>query len=174
MAGVGLSPAGHEQASRLARQFADDRIDLVESSPQQRARETAQPIADALGVALRSDAGLDEIDLGEWTGSPFDRLGDDPRWRVWNERRGTSRPPGGESMRELQLRVVGYLERLRLSDKNAVIVSHAEPIRAAILHYREIALDAFASIAIDPASVTVLSMGRRGVDVSARKDRGTR
>ncbi|MEN3377074.1 MAG: hypothetical protein V7604_2429 [Hyphomicrobiales bacterium] len=172
MDGVGLSPAGHGQASRLAEQFTDVSVDLVASSPRQRALETAQPIAGTLNLPLRIDAEMDEIDLGDWTGAPFARLDDDPRWHAWNGRRATSRPPRGESMRELQTRVVDHLERVRLSGNNAVIVSHAEPIRAAILFYREINLDAFASVAVDPASVTVLTMSRSGVHVDTAQDRG--
>jgi broad specificity phosphatase PhoE len=172
MAGVGLSPAGHEQASRLAEQFTNVPIDFVESSPRQRARETAQPIAGTLHLPLRINPDMDEIDFGEWSGASFARLDDDPRWHDWNGRRATSRPPRGESMRELQIRVVDHLERVRRSGKNAVIVSHAEPIRAAILYYREVSLDAFASIAVDPASVIVLNMNRTGVHVDTREDRG--
>src|SRR5882757_1970391 len=74
MDGVGLSPAGHGQASRLAEQFTNVPVDVVASSPRQRALETAQPIAGTLNLPLRIDAEMDEIDLGEWTGAPFARL----------------------------------------------------------------------------------------------------
>jgi len=165
MAGVGLSAAGHAQAELVARRFSAERIDVVESSPQQRALQTAQPIAAQLDLPLRINRDIDEIDAGEWTGLPFDRLARDPRWQAWNEKRATSRPPGGESMRQLQARVVRHLECLRSSGTVAILVSHAEPIRAAIMHYRGVRLDDFAGIEIDPASVSVLDMKRDGVDV---------
>jgi probable phosphoglycerate mutase len=174
MAGVGLSRAGHEQASHLAQQLAKVPVDFVESSPRRRARQTAQPIAGALNIALRISAEMDEIDVGEWTGASFGRLDDDPRWHDWNGRRATSRPPQGESMRELQIRIVEHLEGVRQSGRNAVIVSHAEPIRAAILHYRGISLDAFASVAVEPASVIVLEMNGSGVHVHTHEEPGGR
>jgi probable phosphoglycerate mutase len=103
---------------------------------------------------------LDELDYGEWTGRSFDDLAGDPRWSRWNGRRGASRPPRGESMRALQRRVVAHLEQLR-GDCNAgtiIAVSHAEPIRAALLHYCGRHLDDFLSIEIEPASITTLGM----------------
>src|SRR5215203_6843088 len=100
MPGVGLGEAGRRQAEALARRFADAAVDAVWTSPLDRARETAEPIAGRLGLPVRTSDGLAEIDFGAWTGLPFDALRDDPRWRRWNEARGSERPPPGESMGE--------------------------------------------------------------------------
>jgi probable phosphoglycerate mutase len=63
---------------------------------------------------------------------------------------------------------VQHLEKLRNdpADATVLIVSHAEPIRAALLHYSGIALDDFLSIEVDPASVSTLSVDRDGIHVS--------
>lgn len=52
-----LSAKGRLQAERLARHLADLAldVDVVVSSPKVRARETAEPIAKALGVSVRVD-----------------------------------------------------------------------------------------------------------------------
>jgi probable phosphoglycerate mutase len=101
---------------------------------------------------------VDEIDVGDWTSLTFDELDRDPRWRLWNERRGSHRPPRGESMMEVRHRIVRHLEELRESTAKGpiVIVSHAEPIRAALLHYLGLSPDDFLSVKIDPASVSTL------------------
>ena len=108
---------------------------------------------------------MDELDVGHWTGASFEELNSNPHWHAWNSKRGSTRPPGGESMRELQQRVLVHLATLEREhpDEKIVIVSHAEPIRAAILHYSGLPLDAFARIRIDPGTITVLRLrGRDG------------
>lgn len=167
MAGIGLDPPGCRQMSACAESVLPAPT-AIQSSPQRRAQQSAAILAWHLGLPVEIVAALDEIDVGDWTGRSFDELRADPDWRRWNGRRGSSRPPNGESMQELQRRVVGQLEQLRedRGDGTILIVSHAEPIRAALLHYANIALDDFASITVDPASVSTLCFDRIGVHIS--------
>lgn len=161
--GVPLSAEGVEQAHRLAAYFADKPIEAVQSSPRQRAWQTALPIAAASEKVVEPAEGMDELDASGWTGCSFDSLAVDPAWNAWNSNREAARPPGGESMTELQARVTAHLNSLKCGPANAiVIVSHAEPIRAALLLYRGIPLDRFAEIEIDPASISIVrSVGER-------------
>lgn len=155
--GVALSAEGVEQARRLAAQFGRKPIDLVQTSPRQRAWQTAEPIAAAADIELDQAKAMDELDAGEWTGRSFQSLAGNPAWSAWNRRRCTERPPGGESMAELQARVLCHLEALRLAKANSVvIVTHAEPIRAALLHYSDMPLDRFAEVEVAPASISIL------------------
>jgi len=137
----------------------------VQSSPQQRTLQSAAIIAAACGRAVEIVPAFDEIDMGRWTGAGFGELAADPQWKRWNERRGTARPPAGESMAEVQKRTVEHVEQLRSGPGSIVIVSHAEPIRAALLHYLKIPLDLFHTVAIDPASISTICLegGARGV-----------
>lgn len=161
---VALSAAGLRQAEALARRLKQRRIALVQSSPQLRARQTATPLAEELSLPIEIAPPFDEIDVGAWTGRSFAELAPEPAWRRWNSRRGSSRPPEGESMAELRDRVVDHLERLAADHPGRLIaiVSHAEPIRAAVLHYRGIPLDDFAAVAVDQASVTELRVETSG------------
>lgn len=166
---VRLDKEGAQQAERLAVRLARERIDMVQSSPRERARETAGPIGRRCGVRVGIEPALDEIDFGDWTGRPIAALDGDQHWERWNMRRSEGRPPCGESMRELQARVIGHLEAMRSVAPNGrvVLVSHAEPIRAAILHCLDIPLDDFARFDIAPASITTIAFGDRGGDVMA-------
>jgi probable phosphoglycerate mutase len=139
----------------------------VQCSPQRRARQSAGIIASCVGLPVEIVTAMDEIDFGDWSGCAFEELAERPDWRRWNSHRGTSRPPKGESMRQLQQRVVRHLEQLRQEqgDGAIVIVSHAEPIRAALLHYARLPLDNFLSIAVDPASISTLSFDHTGAHV---------
>jgi broad specificity phosphatase PhoE len=156
---IGLDARGREQVSALAHYFVSKPVDLIQASPRRRARETAAAIAEACHRNLEIAPALDELDAGEWSGQAFRALARDPRWRLWNSRRGSTRAPGGESMRELQLRMVEHIERVaRLASAAAVMVSHAEPIRAALMYYRGIALDEFDNVAVETASVSALDL----------------
>jgi len=64
--------------------------------------------------------------------------------------------------------MVRHLEGLRRIevDGAVVIVSHAEPIRAALLHYARIPLDNFLSVDIAPASVSTLAVATSGIRIS--------
>ncbi len=161
MPGVGLGEAGRLQAEALARRFArSGGVDAVWTSPLQRARETAEPVAARLGLSARASDALCEIDFGAWTGQAFDDLRDDPRWRRWNEARGGERPPGGESMAEAQARATGEVERARAEhpDGRVVLVSHGDVIKAVLAGVLGLSLDAHARFEIAPGSVSALAV----------------
>lgn len=161
MPGVGLGEAGRWQAEGLADWFAGRAhapVDAVWTSPVQRARETAERIAGRLGLLAWDCDGLCEIDFGDWTGQAFDDLGNDPRWRHWNEARSDARPPGGESMAEAQARALGELERAREEhpEGGVVLVSHGDVIKSIVAGVLGLTLDAHARFDIAPASVSAL------------------
>lgn len=160
MPGVGLGEAGQRQAEALARRFACEGVDAVWTSPLQRARETAEPVAARLGLAARPSDALCEIDFGAWTGQAFDALRDDPRWRRWNEARGSERPPGGESMTEAQTRAAAEVERARAEhpDGRVVLVSHSDVIKAVLAGVLGLSLDAYSRFEVSPASVSALAV----------------
>ncbi|MEY9183757.1 broad specificity phosphatase PhoE [Bradyrhizobium sp. USDA 326] len=172
MKGVELDDLGCAEMARCAGTVAR-RPTLIQSSPQRRSIQSACILAAHFRLPVEIVPALDELDYGEWTGRSFDDLAPDPRWSRWNGRRGASRPPGGESMRSLQNRIVAHLEQLR-GDRNlgtVVAVSHAEPIRAALLHYSRMPLDEFLSIEIDPASVSTLRADSRGMKITGINQR---
>lgn len=162
---VSLSAVGISQARRLAAALVQHGIADVKSSPQLRARQTAEPIAEMLGKPVEIMAEFDEADFGAWSGCAFEQLQNDRHWQRWNSDRETCRPPGGETMRELQSRVLAGLSRLATAHPGQCIavVTHAEPARAAVLYYRGIPLGEFARVEIEPGSCTTLKFeGVRG------------
>jgi broad specificity phosphatase PhoE len=164
---VSLGPEGLDQARRVGRRFAGQPIRAVQSSPQPRARETAAPIAEGVNIPVEIASEVDEVDVGEWAGREFETLNADPRWELWNRERSSARAPGGESMLEVQDRVVAHIDRVRSSHPGGkvVIVSHADVIRAAVLYYLGLPLNAFDRIEISPASVSTLLIGDWGAKI---------
>jgi probable phosphoglycerate mutase len=169
MPGVTLGSLGRAQAARLADRLAPEGLAGVYASPLERARETAAPIAEAAGVAVRTEPALNEIDYGEWTGRTWDELGRDPGWRAWNADRAQGRPPGGETLGELQARVAGWLGAVRdlHAGERLAAVAHAEPIRAALVWALGAPLAALDRLEIGPASVSVVVAGDWGFRVHA-------
>src|SRR5947209_14921679 len=166
MPGVQLDEAGCRQMSGCAGLIGRAPAAL-QSSPQRRAQQSASILGWHFGVPVEIVPAFDEIDVGDWTSLDFEVLEKDPAWKRWNSRRGGSRPPGGESMRALQQRTVQHLEQLRRleSDGTVIIVSHAEPIRAALLYYSRIRLDGFLCIAVASAIIRALPVYPAGIRV---------
>lgn len=170
--GSRLSEQGRAQAERLADRLEREEIMTVHSSPRERARETAEIIAERLRVPVEVSPALDEIDFGEWTGRPFEQLDRDPRWRQWNERRSEACPPGGETMAAAAARAVAYLERIRIGGRQRVLcVSHADIIRGVVAHFLGLSFDNLTRFDIDAASLSALVMGPWGVRIASLNER---
>lgn len=164
MPGVQLDELGCRQMAAAAEAMVLVGPLAVQSSPQQRALQSANIVAARCRLGLEIAPAFDEIDMGQWTGIRFGDLETDKTWQQWNEKRSSTQPPGGESMAALQRRVVMHVEQLRGQVECVVIISHAEPIRAALMHYLRVPLDRFHSVAIDPARISTISFeGSRGL-----------
>jgi len=164
MPGVHLGETGKVQSERLAERFAGENVACICTSPLERAVETAEPIAARLGQRLEISEAIAEIDFGAWSGTRFEALAQDPRWATWNSTRSISRPPYGESMLEAQARIIGAMEQLRglYPDTSAILVSHSDVIKAALLYHLGLPIDAYSRFDIDPASISTLVVGEWG------------
>jgi probable phosphomutase (TIGR03848 family) len=173
--GLHLADEGVRQAEIAAERMAAlGRVDAIYSSPLERARETAAPIAKARGLRTRIDRGLYECDFGEWTGKQLKDLMKLPEWRTVQSAPSTFRFPGGESFTEMQTRMVTTLDRLRLAHPGGTIVcvSHADTIKAAVAHALGTHIDLFQRIVVSPASVTAITWHGGGPVVLAVNSTG--
>lgn len=159
--GVHLNDVGRTQAERLAERFAGLTLNAIYSSPLERARETAEPLARRTGAPLELREELLELDFGEWTGMSFTDLAADDRWRRFNTIRSRTRIPGGELMSEAQTRGVSMAESIRelLPDGRVAIVTHGDVLRGIIAHYLGIPVDLMQRFEVAPASMSVLQLG---------------
>jgi len=154
---VHLNAEGRAQAGRLAHRLAGCGITRLYTSPLERARETAEPIGEALGLDAVVRENLGEVRYGEWTGKTIRELEDDPRWQLYNTYRSATRPPGGETMLDCQQRILaelGCLARMHPGETVAV-VSHGDIIRAALLYWLGMAIDLVQRLEVRVASVSV-------------------
>jgi probable phosphomutase (TIGR03848 family) len=163
--GLHLAEAGTAQADAVAERLGQlDRVDAVYTSPLERTRETAKPIARACGLRARVERGLLECDFGEWTGRPLKELGKLAEWTTVQRYPSGFRFPGGESFSEMQARITGALARLVERHRGGVVVavSHADPIKAAVASALGTHLDLFQRIAVSPCSISAVSYGPSG------------
>lgn len=162
--GVHLNDEGRAQAAALARRLAEVPLAAIYSSPLERTLETAEPLAQAHGLAVQVREGLGETQYGDWTGRTLKELRDEKLWPVVQVYPSGARFPAGESMREVQARIVAELDAIRDSHmgQTVAVVSHSDPIKMAVAHYTGLALDLFQRLTISPASVTAFAFTQFG------------
>ncbi|KWX65811.1 bifunctional RNase H/acid phosphatase [Mycobacterium sp. NAZ190054] len=154
-----LTELGARQADAAARYLGEKGgVDVVVSSPLQRAHDTATAAAKALGLDVDVDEDLIETDFGAWEGLTFlEASRRDPELhRRWL--RDTSvPPPGGESFDAVATRVSRAQRRLVAEHpgQTVLVVSHVTPIKTLL----RMALDAGPAILyrlhLDLASLSI-------------------
>lgn len=154
---IPLTKEGARQAARAARSLARAKVDIIVTSPLQRARRTAEAVAEATGAALVVDDGLVEADFGSWEGLTFAEAG-----RQWPDELAAwlaspdATPPGGESFAMVALRVLDALDRLldAYRHQSAVVVSHVTPIKTLVCRALLAPPEAMFRMNLDVASVS--------------------
>ena len=142
-------------------------VAAVYTSPLERTRETAAPIALARRLQARIERGLVDLDFGRWTGRALRELRKLPEWKTVQRYPSGFRFPDGESFTEMQARVASTVARLvaRHPGQTIVAVSHGDPIKAVVGHALGTHLDLFQRIVIAPGSVTAVAYGLGGPTV---------
>ncbi len=160
-------PRGLDEARALAPRMG--RFDAAWSAPAARARQTAE----ALGLDATVAPELDECDFGAWRGRTLAELDDEDPVGVaaWIEDPAAA-PHGGESLLALLERVRGWMAARAGDGGRVVAVTHAGPIRAALVCALDAPAQAFWRFDVAPLSRTVLHAhdGRwtvRGVNLPA-------
>ena len=181
--GVHLNEAGRTQAQATARVIAQAKTQSdaqaaarkraqkpdeppvwkLYSSPMERAVETAEPVALALGLEIVLRPGLLETDCGDWAGKTVKSRQRLKAWREIQNNPSRFRFPGGESFMDCQQRIVGEIEFLRTQHAPhdvVICVSHADPLKLLVAHYLGLPFDNFQRLSIDPASITILYLDK--------------
>jgi probable phosphomutase (TIGR03848 family) len=156
--GVHLNAEGLTQAAALAERLGSAALAAIYSSPLERARETAEPVAARHGLTVQELDGVKETDCGDWTGQPLDELSKTDLWQQVQGCPSLFRFPGGESFAEIQARMVAAVDFIRLAhpEQTVAVFSHADPIKLAVAYYLGTSLDLFQRIEVAPASITEL------------------
>jgi probable phosphoglycerate mutase len=172
--GVHLNDRGRDEAETLVRRLEGIPVRAIYTSPLERCRETAAPLARGLGLSVLVRRDLLEVDYGEWTGRPISGLRRTKLWRVVQHAPSRIRFPGGESLLEVQSRSVAEVERIALAHPKGTVavVTHADVVRLLLAHFAGMHLDELQRLVVDPASVSVLALGDGSVRVVKVNDTG--
>lgn len=158
---IPLTDTGTLQANNLAGVLQTLQLDLAVVSPMLRARQTAEPIVERLGLEMRIDDRLREIDFGEWEGLTQEEIERYfPRqWDKWLQDPMTAKAGGcGESATEVFDRMKGAIlgEDNADTSRRILIVSHNTALRLFFVGTLGVSLAQYRKIEIDNAGVLVL------------------
>ena len=164
-----LSELGRDDASKVALELATVGKSgifakllpptAIVSSPIARTRETAQVIANQLGLSVQTEDDIAEIAFGEWDGHTNQEVA--TAWpEQYNAWRGDVKiaPPGGESLEEFDLRVQRGRQRIlsEFEGQTGVVVSHVMPIRGFLKAATVADWPIYWRATVAPCSITVL------------------
>ncbi len=141
-----LNEIGHQQARAIAQALSGETVTAVYASPMQRAAQTAAPLAEAMGVTVRTVPEFHEVDCGRWEGSAFDDIlqHDGDLLQKWLTDPNVP-APDGESLGQVYERVRDPLDTILAQHRDAedviVIVAHGAVNRALICHLLDIGPD---------------------------------
>lgn len=131
---VALSEQGWQSMQRSIDSLEDPHWQRIVSSPLQRCARFAETVAEGYQVPLELDDAFKEVSFGDWDGKPSKQ--------VWQQHRDqvlqfftepeTCAPPNGESLLQLQQRLVPAFEQLveRCQGEHILLVQHGGTIRA--------------------------------------------
>ena len=162
-----LDPVGERQAQRsgeyLRSAFPNA---LVISSPLTRAHQTASAVSADVVV----DERFIELDYGQWDGIPLTDV-DAQSWADWRADP-SFRPPGGETLVELDARVRPALDELseRAQHGHVIVVSHVSPIKSGVTWALGVGPEVSWRCQLDRASICRIAISPRGPSLVALND----
>ena len=137
-----LNGAGKEQARALAAQLQHEELSAIYCSVLRRSIETAQEVAARHRMNVCRDARLNELRLGAWEG--LTRKDIAARYpdllQAWDSDPLSVRPPGGESIAELQERVLAVLSEIALAYPGETVCMIGHNVGNRIVHCRYLGL----------------------------------
>lgn len=158
---IPLNSKGIEQAERNAQKVGKHwRPAAVYSSPLSRALQTAERIAEACGLVVKTETGLTDIDYGDWQGLTPDAAKE--KWpklvEKWFRFPGTVQIPNGNTLTEVQDRALTTLSVLaeQHEGQNIVLLSHTVVIRAILLGILGADLDRLWQIGQEPCAINLI------------------
>ena len=132
--GVPLTEKGIDQAEKAAKFLQDMNISAIYSSPIERAKDTADIIGKHNSVDVRIDDRLIELDMGKFTGMPYDEIFSSHGNVFMKFYKGELEIAhnGVETFSDVKKRILGMVDYVieNHPDENVVLVTHMDPIKA--------------------------------------------
>ncbi len=161
-----LNTEGVNEAKRVASRLSEIKADHIIASPLVRATHTAKIIARKLKIKkIVIDKNLIEKSEGKWEGKNYWKVRtEDPKgYQNWLKNPYKNKPPGGESVVELNNRTKKFYKTIlkKYSGKNIIVVGHSGPIRLFLLNILNSEINKFWHLKIENASVTEIHLSKK-------------
>ena len=156
-----LTEYGKKQVLDTAKYLKEISIDRVLVSPVVRTVETADIICEYLGTGYQVDERLYEIELGKLVGMNYDEIilkYGNLFLQFYTENDAALTCYGVESFASIKQRIKNILDEIteKYADKNVLMISHLDPIKAAISILLDLKPESLYRWHIHNASLTIL------------------
>ena len=173
--GVPLTKTGIEQAERIAKYLAPIDISAIYSSPIERAKHTAEIVANAFDqdtVGVELDERLTEIDMGKFTRMNYDdmfaKYGN--IFLKFYENDPVISEHEVETFPDVQKRVLDMIEHVlkKHNNENVIFVTHMDPIKSMLAKVMNLLPETLFELIIANASLTIIKEQDKNFSLSAR------
>jgi probable phosphoglycerate mutase len=156
-----LTEYGKRQVLDTAKYLGEISIDKVLVSPVVRTIETAEIVCEYLGLDYQIDERLYEIELGRLVGMNYEEIISkygNLFLEFYTENEAALTPYGVESFASIKQRIKNILDEMAetYSDRNVLMISHLDPIKAAIAIILDLKPESLYKWQIRNASLTIL------------------
>lgn len=169
--GIPLTRNGIKQAEKIARFLEPFNISAIYSSPIERAKLTAEIVARHHSLEYKLDDRLIELDMGKFTGVPYDEIfaKHGNVFLKFYEGELEIAHNGVETFTEVKKRVLDIVEHVinEHVDQNVLLVTHMDPIKAMISTVMDLKPNTLFELIIENASLTIFKEVEGKLSISA-------
>jgi phosphoserine phosphatase len=173
-ADVHLNKTGLKQAELLGEYLSSEKINVVYSSPLQRAVKTAAAIAAPQKLQVKLVENLNDIDCGEWQGLTLKEVKEryPDVYQDWLDTPEQVRLPGGESLEDVRSRALPFVQdaAIRCREGKIVLVSHRVVNKVLICALLALDNSMFWSFKLDTCAITRLSFNGNRTTLISHND----
>ncbi|MCA9812115.1 MAG: histidine phosphatase family protein [Nitrosarchaeum sp.] len=168
--GIPLTDKGVDQAKKAAEFLEHMKISAIYSSPIERAKHTAEIVGQHNSVDVRIDERLIELDMGKFTGMPYEEIFSSHGnvfMKFYNGELEIAHN-GVETFTEVKKRVLGIVDHVldNHPDENVVLVTHMDPIKAMLSTIMDLTPENLFELIIANASLNIFREYQRKFSVS--------
>ena len=169
--GIPLTEVGIKQAKSIAKYLKSLKIDTIYSSPIERALTTADIIAKNNSIEYKIDNRLIEIDMGKFTGMPYDEIfaTHGNVFLKFYEGETEIAHNGVETFTEVKKRVLDMVDYVikQHTNENVLLVTHMDPIKAVLSTILDLKPQSLFELIIANCSLTVINEDQGKLSISA-------
>ena len=168
--GVPLTEEGVEQSEKAAKFLEEMNISTIYSSPIERAKNTAEIVGKHISIDVKIDDRLIELDMGKFTGKPYDEIFSSHGNVFMKFYRGELEIAhnGVETFEQVKKRIRDMVDHVidNHPDENVVLVTHMDPIKAMLSTVVSFSPENLYELIIPNASLNIFREYKRKFSIS--------